>query len=123
MSSLWDCAARPETSNLPLFLFGEAMGGAVAIKASWKRATAYRGMILVAPLVKVRFAFTHSCLVCTHSGQLRVQWTAGSTVHAQCTDSSWGCMNAKMAVPERRGGRATPQDPWGMSLYASRVIA
>lgn len=45
--------ARPEIKGLPCFLFGESMGGAVALKVHLKQRTAWNGAVLVAPMCKI----------------------------------------------------------------------
>ncbi|XAR71359.1 2-acylglycerol O-acyltransferase [Bertholletia excelsa] len=42
-----------EFCNLPKFLFGQSMGGAVALKMHWKQPKAWNGAVLVAPMVKI----------------------------------------------------------------------
>ncbi|KAJ7530147.1 hypothetical protein O6H91_15G081600 [Diphasiastrum complanatum] len=44
---------QPEFKGLPCFLFGESMGGAVALKVHLKRPNAWTGAILVAPMCKI----------------------------------------------------------------------
>lgn len=44
---------KPELRALPCFLFGESMGGAVALKVHLKQAHAWDGAILVAPMCKI----------------------------------------------------------------------
>ena len=39
--------------GLPHFLFGQSMGGAVALKVHLKQSDKWDGLILVAPMVKV----------------------------------------------------------------------
>ena len=51
MSSI--CAERPENKGLPSFLFGESMGGAVALKAHLKDSSMWDGAVLVAPMCKI----------------------------------------------------------------------
>ena len=46
-------AGNPEYSDLPSFLFGESMGGAVALKIHFKQPKDWNGAILVAPMCKV----------------------------------------------------------------------
>uniref|UniRef100_A0A2P2MQ91 Serine aminopeptidase S33 domain-containing protein n=2 Tax=Rhizophora mucronata TaxID=61149 RepID=A0A2P2MQ91_RHIMU len=43
----------PEFSTLPSFLFGESMGGAVALKVHLKQPNAWNGAVLVAPMCKI----------------------------------------------------------------------
>ncbi|CAN1784682.1 Caffeoylshikimate esterase [Linum perenne] len=43
----------PEFRNLPSFLFGQSMGGAVALKVHLKQPNAWSGAILVAPMCKI----------------------------------------------------------------------
>eukprot|EP00268_Persea_americana_P043258 TRINITY_DN4345_c0_g1_i2.p1 TRINITY_DN4345_c0_g1~~TRINITY_DN4345_c0_g1_i2.p1 ORF type:complete len:276 (-),score=49.99 TRINITY_DN4345_c0_g1_i2:803-1630(-) len=45
----------PEYKHLPSFLFGQSMGGAVALKVHLKQPHAWSGAILVAPMCKVAF--------------------------------------------------------------------
>lgn len=44
---------NPEYRNLPCFLFGQSMGGAVALKVHLKQPHAWSGAILVAPMCKI----------------------------------------------------------------------
>ncbi|KAK9272713.1 hypothetical protein L1049_003090 [Liquidambar formosana] len=44
---------NPEFCTLPSFLFGESMGGAVALKVHLKQPNAWNGAILVAPMCKI----------------------------------------------------------------------
>ncbi|XP_010681611.2 caffeoylshikimate esterase isoform X2 [Beta vulgaris subsp. vulgaris] len=44
---------RPELQGLPRFIFGQSMGGAVALKTHLKEPDQWDGMILVAPMCKV----------------------------------------------------------------------
>jgi len=46
-------AARPEVRDLPQFIFGQSMGGAIALKAHLKEPNDWDGVILVAPMCKV----------------------------------------------------------------------
>ncbi|CAI5526031.1 unnamed protein product, partial [Closterium sp. Naga37s-1] len=45
--------ASPALSSLPVFLYGESMGGAVAIKTHWRRLDAFRGAVLLSPMCKI----------------------------------------------------------------------
>ncbi|KAG2549931.1 caffeoylshikimate esterase isoform X1 [Panicum virgatum] len=44
---------NPEHSGLPSFLFGQSMGGAVALKVHFKQPNEWNGAILVAPMCKI----------------------------------------------------------------------
>ncbi|KAM7520249.1 hypothetical protein LguiB_019211 [Lonicera macranthoides] len=44
---------NPEFHSLPSFLFGESMGGAIALKVHLKQPNAWSGAILVAPMCKI----------------------------------------------------------------------
>lgn len=44
---------NPEFRALPSFLFGESMGGAIALKVHLKQPDAWSGAILIAPMCKV----------------------------------------------------------------------
>lgn len=44
---------NPEFNSLPSFLFGQSMGGAVALKMHFKQPKAWDGAILVAPMCKI----------------------------------------------------------------------
>lgn len=46
-------AENPEHRGLPSFLFGQSMGGAVALKLHFKQPNDWDGAILVAPMCKV----------------------------------------------------------------------
>ena len=61
-SSTFDFAARPEIKGLPCFLFGESMGGAVALKVHLKQRTTWNGAVLVAPMCKVGLYLFLCCL-------------------------------------------------------------
>lgn len=52
LSIVFDCAERSENKGLPCFLYGESMGGAVALKAL-KNSSMWDGAILVAPMCKI----------------------------------------------------------------------
>ncbi|KAI4346879.1 hypothetical protein L6164_007742 [Bauhinia variegata] len=45
--------ANPEFNSLPSFLFGQSMGGAVALKIHLKQPKAWDGAVLVAPMCKI----------------------------------------------------------------------
>ncbi|XP_058763197.1 caffeoylshikimate esterase-like [Vicia villosa] len=45
--------ARPEVRDLPRFIFGQSMGGAIALKAHLKQPNDWDGVILVAPMCKI----------------------------------------------------------------------
>ncbi|XP_059316954.1 caffeoylshikimate esterase-like isoform X1 [Lycium ferocissimum] len=44
---------RPEVTGLPLFIFGQSMGGAIALKALLKEPLQWDGIVLVAPMCKI----------------------------------------------------------------------
>lgn len=44
---------RPEVSGLPCFIFGQSMGGAIALKALLKEPRQWDGIVLVAPMCKI----------------------------------------------------------------------
>ncbi|KAJ0989158.1 hypothetical protein J5N97_007514 [Dioscorea zingiberensis] len=44
---------NPEYQGLPSFLFGQSMGGAVALKVHFKQPNAWNGAVLVAPMCKM----------------------------------------------------------------------
>ncbi|KAL9226542.1 hypothetical protein vseg_002343 [Gypsophila vaccaria] len=44
---------KPEFRTLPTFLFGQSMGGAVALKVHLKQPNAWNGAILLAPMCKI----------------------------------------------------------------------
>ncbi|RAL40203.1 hypothetical protein DM860_008343 [Cuscuta australis] len=44
---------RPEVRGLPHFIFGQSMGGAVALKAILKEPSDWDGIVLVAPMCKI----------------------------------------------------------------------
>lgn len=46
-------AGRPEVIGLPRFIFGQSMGGAVALKALLKAPEEWDGILLVAPMCRV----------------------------------------------------------------------
>ncbi|GJP45194.1 hypothetical protein CLOM_g10401, partial [Closterium sp. NIES-68] len=45
--------ASPALASLPVFLYGESMGGAVAIKTHWRRPDAFRGGVFLSPMCKI----------------------------------------------------------------------
>ncbi len=47
LGGTWTASGHP---NVPLFIYGQSMGGALAIEASRRRPNAYRGVILSAPM-------------------------------------------------------------------------
>ncbi|KAK4346791.1 hypothetical protein RND71_033130 [Anisodus tanguticus] len=49
----WKVKEKPEFRNLPSFLFGESMGGAIALKVHQKQPNAWNGAVLVAPMCKI----------------------------------------------------------------------
>jgi acylglycerol lipase len=52
---------NPQFKYLPSFLFGESMGGAVALKIHLKEPQEWNGAILCAPMCKVLLFKTQSC--------------------------------------------------------------
>ncbi|KAL8161119.1 hypothetical protein V2J09_012608 [Rumex salicifolius] len=44
---------NPEVKSLPCFLFGQSMGGAVALKIHLKQPNSWNGAVLVAPMCKI----------------------------------------------------------------------
>lgn len=46
---------NPEFCALPSFLFGQSMGGAIALKVHLKQPNAWSGALLIAPMCKVLF--------------------------------------------------------------------
>ncbi|KAJ6801396.1 caffeoylshikimate esterase-like isoform X1 [Iris pallida] len=44
---------NPEYQGLPSFLFGQSLGGAVALKVHFKQPNAWNGAVLVAPMCKI----------------------------------------------------------------------
>ncbi|MCD7457894.1 hypothetical protein HAX54_036531 [Datura stramonium] len=54
---------KPEFRNLPSFLFGESMGGAIALKVHQKQPNAWNGAVLVAPMCKIADNVVPSWLV------------------------------------------------------------
>ena len=46
-------AEEPQWKGLPLFLYGDSMGGAVAIQAHRRAPQMFDGAVLVAPMCKV----------------------------------------------------------------------
>jgi alpha-beta hydrolase superfamily lysophospholipase len=51
------CVGNPEYRGVPSFLFGQSMGGAVALKVHFKQPNEWNGAILVAPMCKVVLSF------------------------------------------------------------------
>ncbi|KAF1869976.1 hypothetical protein Lal_00017555 [Lupinus albus] len=49
-------AENPEFHSLPSFIFGQSMGGAIALKMHFKQPKAWDGAILVAPMYTMQFA-------------------------------------------------------------------
>lgn len=58
---------NPEFRTLPCFLFGESLGGAVALKMHLKQPNAWSGACLVAPMCKVYFQAETFYRLCLHS--------------------------------------------------------
>ncbi|XP_011021447.1 PREDICTED: caffeoylshikimate esterase, partial [Populus euphratica] len=54
---------KPEFRTLPSFLFGQSLGGAVALKVHLKQPNAWNGAILVAPMCKIADNMTPPWLV------------------------------------------------------------
>ncbi|XP_055803618.1 caffeoylshikimate esterase-like [Solanum dulcamara] len=54
---------KPEFCNLPSFLFGESMGGAIALKVHQKQPNSWDGAVLVAPMCKIADNMIPSWLV------------------------------------------------------------
>lgn len=50
---MFQLEGRPELRGLRRFLFGQSMGGAVALKVHLKEPHGWDGVILVAPMCKV----------------------------------------------------------------------
>jgi len=79
-------AENPEIRNLPSFLFGQSMGGAVALKVHMKQPDAWNGAVLLAPMCKVSFWRLFSILidviVLIRSIVLSDEWYC-------CTDCRW----------------------------------
>lgn len=48
------CADRAEYKGKDSFLYGESMGGAVALLLNRKEPSRWKGMVLVAPMAKVK---------------------------------------------------------------------
>lgn len=53
MSIYFCLAENPEYKGLPCFLFGQSLGGAVALKVHFKQPDRWDGAVLVAPMCKV----------------------------------------------------------------------
>lgn len=51
-------AERPESRGLPHFILGQSMGGAVTLKVHLKEPQGWDGVVLVAPMCKVRTFFS-----------------------------------------------------------------
>ena len=54
-NKLYGFASQSEFKDLPSFIFGQSMGGPVALKVHLKQPLAWDGTILVAPMCKVTF--------------------------------------------------------------------
>lgn len=50
----WSCTGTKEVRGLQHFLLGQSMGGAVALKVHLKQPEVWDGVLLVAPMCKVR---------------------------------------------------------------------
>lgn len=61
MQFFWSCAAMEGVRELRHFLLGQSMGGAVALKIHLKQPEEWDGVLLVAPMCKVR-CLAHKCL-------------------------------------------------------------
>ncbi|MCO5575938.1 hypothetical protein L7F22_029745 [Adiantum nelumboides] len=53
MENFSNIKGQPEFKKLPCFLFGESMGGAVALKSHLKQPKLWDGAVLVAPMCKI----------------------------------------------------------------------
>jgi len=51
--------ARPDLRDLPRFILGQSMGGAVSLKVHLREPDNWDGMILVAPMCKVSSFFNN----------------------------------------------------------------
>jgi alpha-beta hydrolase superfamily lysophospholipase len=47
------CPEKKEFKDLPFFLMGESMGGAVALKTQFRKPETWDGAVLIAPMCKV----------------------------------------------------------------------
>ncbi|XP_027100080.1 caffeoylshikimate esterase-like [Coffea arabica] len=54
---------NPDFRGLPSFLFGESMGGAVALKMHLKQPNSWNGAVLVAPMCKIADDMVPSCFL------------------------------------------------------------
>lgn len=55
--------ARPELRGLPRFILGQSMGGAITLKVHLKEPNNWDGVVLVAPMCKVRSFFSIAVVV------------------------------------------------------------
>lgn len=106
-------AENPEICNLPSFLFGQSMGGAVALKMHLKQPDAWNGAVLVAPMCKVSLWRWFSILIdayCLRSMVLSddlycctaCRWH-GSTVVSNTNSNRYGKISSKAKASSATG--------------------
>ncbi|KAH8483363.1 hypothetical protein H0E87_027957 [Populus deltoides] len=96
---------KPEFRTLPSFLFGESLGGAVALKVHLKQPNAWNGGILVAPMCKIADDMTPPWLV--------TQMLIGVA----------NLLPKHKLVPQKDLAEAAFRDPKNRKLAAYNVIA
>lgn len=96
---------KPEFRTLPSFLFGESLGGAVALKVHLKQPNAWNGAILVAPMCKIADNMTPPWLV--------TQMLIGVA----------NLLPKHKLVPQKDLAEAAFRDPKNRNLAAYNVIA
>ena len=82
-------AEKPEFKNLRSFLFGQSMGGAVALKMHLKQPEAWNGAVLLAPMCKV-CAYLMKEFVNTPVANYRIDFLGGlCRLQMTCTHHSY----------------------------------
>jgi len=95
--------AEPEYLNLPCFLHGESMGGAVAIEISLRQPQAYQGMILQAPMCKISDKIKPPPIVVSF-----LTWLAKKIPEKAWTPSGDVINNAFKLASKRNESRSNP---------------
>lgn len=116
----------PEFCTLPSFLFGQSMGGAVALKVHLKQPDSWTGAILVAPMCKVLsltllVAFSFGLYIklfativdCRQHGSIMVvdpssNWCSKSSSKAEACSNEWFYWNGISGQKENTSGYFLP---------------
>lgn len=113
---------NPEFRTLPSFLFGQSMGGAVALKVHLKQPDSWTGAVLVAPMCKVLsltllVAFSFELYIklfptiadCRRHGSIMVvdpssNWCSKSSSKAEACSNEWFYWNGIPRQKENTAG-------------------